>query len=322
MADIGRGVRGAERRDLRSGDGNDLVEPIESVDGLFHVWRDGRRGDPIRGRRLERRVRRRQEVHRLAGIAIDEIHPGPEDPGQVVLGGLQRRLAGVERSQVRRARLAAKRPDGRPQSDPDHHEREDRHGGSPLRLALGRGRGHPAVGRSTPRQEVLEAKHDPSEDPASGSSGADRRGLDGRDAVRHVVGERDRRAVRCAGEGLRWAHRHERPVLVSRGHLGGLQGDHRVTRRPVGGHEPVMEVLHRRLRVERDHGVLQLVRPELRHDVRRDEDERVADGDLAAPDVGLQVVRRETALAMRIGKGRQPRLADEVGLGRADRPDV
>ena len=50
----------------------------------------------------------------------------------------------------------------------------------------------------------------------------------------------------------------------------------------------------------------------------RDEHERVADRDLAAPDVRLELARRQAALAVRVGQRRQARLADQVGLGRAD----
>ena len=46
--------------------------------------------------------------------------------------------------------------------------------------------------------------------------------------------------------------------------------------------------------------------------------ERVADRDLAAPDVGLQVPRGQPALAVGVGQRREARLADEVGLGRPD----
>jgi hypothetical protein len=52
------------------------------------------------------------------------------------------------------------------------------------------------------------------------------------------------------------------------------------------------------------------------------QDERVADRDLAAPDIRLQGAGRQSALAMRIGQRGQTRLADEVGLGRANGRDV
>jgi hypothetical protein len=64
----------------------------------------------------------------------------------------------------------------------------------------------------------------------------------------------------------------------------------------------VVEVLHRRLGVERDHRVLELVRPEPGHDVRGDEDQRITDADLAAPDVRLELARREATLAVGIGQ--------------------
>ena len=61
---------------------------------------------------------------------------------------------------------------------------------------------------------------------------------------------------------------------------------------------------------------------ELGDDVRRHEHERVADRDLAPPDVRLEGAGGQAALAMRVGQGRQARLADQVGLGRPDRRHV
>ena len=62
--------------------------------------------------------------------------------------------------------------------------------------------------------------------------------------------------------------------------------------------------------------------PDPRHDVRRDEAQRVADLELAAPDLGLEVGGGQPALLVGVGQGRQAGLADQVGLGRADRRDV
>ena len=100
--------------------------------------------------------------------------------------------------------------------------------------------------------------------------------------------------------------------------LAGLERDGAVAAGAAVRDEPVVEVLHRRLRVEREHRVLELVRAELGHDVRRDEHQRVADRDLAAPDVRLELARRQAALAVRVGQRREPGLADQVGLGGPD----
>ena len=54
------------------------------------------------------------------------------------------------------------------------------------------------------------------------------------------------------------------------------------------------------------------------HHVRRNQAQRVAHLQLAPPHLGLQLARREAALLVRVGKGRQAGLADQVGLGRAD----
>jgi hypothetical protein len=74
--------------------------------------------------------------------------------------------------------------------------------------------------------------------------------------------------------------------------------------------------------VEGQHRVLELVGPEPSDDVRRHEDQRIADRDLAAPHVGLEAARRQSSLAVRVGQRREPRLADEIGLGRPDRGDI
>ena len=55
-----------------------------------------------------------------------------------------------------------------------------------------------------------------------------------------------------------------------------------------------------RLRMERDEGVLERVGAERRDDVRRDEQQLVADVDLAAPDVGLELGRGQAAVAVRV----------------------
>ena len=157
----------------------------------------------------------------------------------------------------------------------------------------------------------------PSGDPGVAGRGADR------DAGRlDVVGERDRRAVGGAGEGRGWPDRHERAAACGRRDLGRLEGDRSVAAGSVCRHEPVVEVLHRGLRMERQHRVLELVGPELGDDVRRDEDERITDRDLAAPDVRLEVGRRETALPVRVGQRGQAGLADQVRLRGSDRRDV
>ena len=75
-------------------------------------------------------------------------------------------------------------------------------------------------------------------------------------------------------------------------------------------------MVDRRLGVERDHRVFQLVGPQAPHHVRRDEDERVSDRELAAPDIRLQVAGREAAIAVGVGQRREARAPDQVGLRR------
>ena len=125
-----------------------------------------------------------------------------------------------------------------------------------------------------------------------------------------------------AGQRLVGPDRHQGPGLVGGADLARLEREGAVAAHAVGRDEPGVEVLDRRLRVERDERVLEGVRPHLGDDVRRDEAQRVADVELAAPDLGLELLDRQAAIAVRVGQGRQAGLADEVGLGRADRRDV
>ena len=83
-----------------------------------------------------------------------------------------------------------------------------------------------------------------------------------------------------------------------------------------------MNLLHRRLGVERDDRVLELAGPEGARDVRGDEDQGVAGGDLASPDIGGRVVVGKSVLAVRVREGQEVRLADEVGLDGAGGDDV
>ena len=79
-----------------------------------------------------------------------------------------------------------------------------------------------------------------------------------------------------------------------------------------------VEVLHRGLRMEREHRVLELVGSQAGDDVGRDQRQGVADRDLAAPDVWLQAAGRQPSLAMRIGQGREASLTDQERLSRPD----
>ena len=74
--------------------------------------------------------------------------------------------------------------------------------------------------------------------------------------------------------------------------------------------------------MERHQRVLERVGAERANDVRRDEQQLVTDVDLAAPDVRLQVGRRQAPIAVRVRERRQPGAPVEVGLGRPDGADV
>jgi hypothetical protein len=109
---------------------------------------------------------------------------------------------------------------------------------------------------------------------------------------------------------------------VGRADLRGLEREGAVAALAIRGDEPRVEVLDGRLGVERDQRVLEGVGPDAGDDVRRDEAERVADVELAAPDLGHELRGGEAALAVGIREGRQAGLADEVGLGGSDGRDV
>ena len=152
-----------------------------------------------------------------------------------------------------------------------------RQGGAALRLATRRERRHPSIGRLAAWHELLEARRRPcSKAPPAATRALPAAALTAHAGGLDVVGERDRRAVRRAGQRLGRLDRDGRPAASRGGDLARLERDRAVAAGPAVGHEPVMEVLHRRLRVERQHRVLELVGAELGHDVRRHEDERVA----------------------------------------------
>jgi hypothetical protein len=66
----------------------------------------------------------------------------------------------------------------------------------------------------------------------------------------------DRRTIRRPGQRLGRADRHEGAGPARGRHLGRLERDGAIAAGPVGGGEAVMHVLHRRLRVKGQHGVL------------------------------------------------------------------
>ena len=82
------------------------------------------------------------------------------------------------------------------------------------------------------------------------------------------------------------------------------------------------ELLGRRLGVEGDERVLERIRPEGGDDVRGHQHELVADVDIAAPDIGLDLVRWEAPVPVRVGQRRQSCASAEVCLGRAHRAHV
>ncbi len=76
-----------------------------------------------------------------------------------------------------------------------------------------------------------------------------------------------------------------------------LDRQHRVRAIPAGRHEQVMQVLRGGLRVERHDSVLQLLGADDLNQVARAQNERIADRELAPPDIDLEVVRRRQSRA-------------------------
>ena len=263
-----------------------------------------------------------RSLESLLAIALDEVDARPRNEREVLLGLVQCILARIQRADRTLRTLPAERPHGHRQAADDDKERDQGDRRAPLRLAPRGERGHPAVGRPSPRQQVVQTRERavecrPGDDPCAVGRGR-HRGTGRLD----VVGEWDRRAVGSTGERLGRSHRHERPAAGRRRHLGRLERDRPITAGALGCLETLVEVLHGRLRMERDHRILELVRTELGDDVRRDEHERVADRNLAAPHLRLESAGRQASFAMRVGQGREPGLTDEVRLGRADRRHV
>ena len=322
---MSNGVFGrSNEQDRRRGDRHDVEEPVETrvhaARGAGRSSRPGRR----RSRRRRALVGVGQEVAAPCGGSPRRgRRPGANTWREVVVGRLAARL-----------RPAVTEPSGRRR---------------PGRRTRRRARARPPI-TTTKARIATAARRWVSRFAAAGCHASV-----GRPAVRQQVLERGRRAGRTRRRPRPRARPAEAwtaatpPVTLSASGIGERSGapasgsaGRTGTSVATGGstrprsprtrssrrcrcrrpREAVVEVLHRRLRVERDHRVLELVGRRAGHDVRRDEDERVADRDLAAPDVGLEVARRQAALAVRVRQRRQPGLADQVGLGRADRRDV
>ena len=78
-----------------------------------------------------------------------------------------------------------------------------------------------------------------------------------------------------------------------------------------------MDLVDRDLGMELENGFLDRCEADPAGRVRRDEDEAVADGQGAVPDLGItEIVGRQAALKGRLGQREQTGLADQVGLGR------
>ena len=212
--------------------------------------------------------------------------------------------------------LAAERVHAQAEAADDRDQGEHGERRPPLGLASGGQRGDAAVRRLAPGHEVagLGPRAAPARRRPRSAGRAGRRAT-----RRHPRPGRCRRAGSGSGPGRR---RGARPGAPGRASLARDVGATSVASKAmapsragsVGRPEAGVQVLHRRLRVERQHRVLELVGPEARDDVGRDEHERVADRDLAAPDVGLQAARGQAALAVGVGQRREAGLADQVGL--------
>ena len=205
----------------------------------------------------------------------------------------------------------------------DRDERQQGDGRPALRLHPRGGGGHLAAALAAPGEQVL--------DPPDGRAGsrcrrrpspAPRRRRSRPRAPTVASASGIGAAVGCAGERLGGPDRDEGLRLVGRADLGGLERERAVAALAVRRDEPRVQVLDRGLGVERDQRVLEGVGADAGDDVRGDEAERVADVELAAPDLGHELRGGQAALAVGVRQGRQAGLADQVGLGGADGRDV
>ena len=210
--------------------------------------------------------------------------------------------------------------------DGDHRQQaDDRDGGTLLPLpSNGHGR-HSTAGHG-PLGHAVEEAVDAATQPAVGDDlGLPGRCLDGGHAAGHGVGQGDRRAFRGSGHRIARPDRLERRRLVSGRDLGGLDDHDAVAAGAAEAARPelAVDLLDGGLRMQLHDRVLDRAQADAPGDVRGHEDEAVARGYLAVPDLGaIHVVDGQAAVRARVREGQEPRLPDEVSLGRAERGHV
>ena len=127
------------------------------------------------------------------------------------------------------------------------------------------------------RHQVEDAA-DRARDPVADSeTGGDSAVLHGSGGAGDLVGERNRRLQRRAGERFGGADRDELVLDAVQRHLGRLERQDGVRAVAAGRHEQVVQMLDSRLRMERHDGVLELFGADDLDQVARAQHERVAD---------------------------------------------
>ncbi len=114
----------------------------------------------------------------------------------------------------------------------------------------------------------------------------------------------------------------EAPVSTRGDELRCLDGEDRVRAVAARRHEQVMQVLDGRLRVQRHDRVLELLGTNHLGQVAGHQQQRVADGDLAPPDLDPQCVVRGQSRLLRVVGDQQARRPHEVRLGAPDCRDI
>ena len=84
---------------------------------------------------------------------------------------------------------------------------------------------------------------------------------------------------------------------------------------PPAATKKVVQVLNRRLRVEGHDRVLEFLGPDRLDHVARADHERVADREVAPPDIDPKRLRRGQTAARFVLRHQQPRRADQIGIG-------
>jgi hypothetical protein len=306
-------------------DDRDAVVGVEAQHRLVDETRDPRIGEALASGDLELLVgvlevpvgRLRLRLHQVAAVAVDL--------GQVGLGLLEGLLGG----HLRVHHLALARPGEEPHRrahDRDDREQAEHRERGPLAPFAADDHGRdPATPHGPLRHPVEQVVHATPQPAVGDDLGLMCPRLERGDAVAHVVGQRDRRALRDTREAVVGPNGLERRGPMRGGDLGRFHDDDAVPTRgaEAARSELPLDLVHGRLRVELSNRVLERPEPDPLGHVGRDQNQAVAHGDLAVPHLGtVYLVDRETAVRIGVGERQQAGLANEIRLRRAERGHV